>query len=240
MTKSRAWVAIIVTWVATLIQAFASISWAKDTNQRPTCLKMMVHTRDIEKTIKGVGVYFILIQRFVLTFLVLAPIYFKISRTAWRLIQTDPHFSHFPPEAQTKQKKKEAERKLTITIGVTFGLYIFCNIPVIVYFPVVLKMYTVPYPFAILLGWRLLRLVFWLQFFLNPIVYAFKDRMLRGAYRKMFCRNSVGILPYHDIYGLAPVGASAANATTKVIAATSATAGTTASKTIPATTVTHC
>ena len=185
MTPTRAQAAIIVIWLATVIQAGTFVVWETDPN------KILICEAENEQLIRPVAIYFTPIQKVFLTLFILSPIYVKIYRTTKRLIDTDPHFTNFPPEAQAQQKKKIAQRKLTLTIGLTFLLYILLNFPVTVYFLIASKLYTKPWPFGVLLGYKLLSLVFWLQFFLNPIVYAFKDPMLRVAYRKIFCKNSV-------------------------------------------------
>ena len=83
---------------------------------------------------------------------------------------------------------------MTITIGLIFALYWICFVPLPVYIIIISQIYTLPLPFGILLGQRILAFVHRLQNVINPVVYGMKNNMMKTAYRKMLCKNSVA--PY--------------------------------------------
>ncbi len=185
VTQRRTLRAIIVIWIASIIQASSLVVWESEANEMHSC------SFSTDTVFRRGGKEFGLILTFFLAFCVLAPIYGKIACTSWKLMKTDPHLSNFPPDDRTKQRKKLQERKMTLTIGVVFGVYLLCNIPLTVYFAVISNIYAQPYPFWVLLVYRLMTFVFRLQSVLNPLIYALKNRMLRAAYRKMFLISHV-------------------------------------------------
>ncbi len=185
MTQRRALHAIVIIWIPIMIQTSTSIVWELDPNEGVACYF------SYESIFRKGAEYSLLIQRFVISFCVLLPIYGKVTHTTLNLIQTDPHLSNFPPGSQAQQRRKIQERKLTLTIAITFGTYLLCNIPGPIYAATVSQIYTLSLPFGILLGWRILFLVLMLQTVLNPFIYVKKNALLRTAYRKMFLKQNV-------------------------------------------------
>ncbi len=193
VTQKRALQAIVMGWLAVFIQSSTVIAWESDENSGGENRTYFCNVLN-ENLFRQGSRYFAFIQRFFLTFCVLAPLYGKITRTAWRLIQTDPHLSHFDPEGQAKQRKKIQERKLTVTVAITFGFYLLCNLPPLFFFGVLRHMYQYqrPLPFWILFWYKFFVFWFRLQIVLNPIFYAMKNSMMKKAYRRLFFKNSVG------------------------------------------------
>ncbi len=193
VTHKRAIVAVLIIWGMNIIQTSSMIKW--DLNVQPKHSCMMVDGDVIDRA----ALYFALFEVYIITCFLLVPIYGKISYSAWKLIKTEPHISNFPPEGKAEQRKKMQERKLTTTIAVTFGLYVVVYLPLPIYFGIV-SQYSLPFPFHILLGHCIVLLVNRLQNVLNPVIYGCKNRMMKMAYRKMFCRNNaIGSFPLHEI-----------------------------------------
>ncbi len=194
LTHKRAIRAVLIIWAMNIIQTSSMIKWDSGALPEQACAML---NGDI---IHRAALYFTLFEVYITTCFVLAPIYGKISYSAWKLIKTEPHISNFPPEGQAEQRKKMQERKLTTTIAVTFGLYVVVYLPLPIYYGIVSQIYSLPFPLHILLGHKIVLLVNRLQNVLNPAIYGCKNRIMKMAYKKMFCRhNAIGAFPLHEI-----------------------------------------
>ena len=186
MTQRRAFLAIVFLWMLNLVTTSSGVAWEAGVDDKGPC-----HFGTLSLYRKAF-LFVSFIQRFILTFCILGPIYGKITHTAWEAIKTEPHFSTFPQQSQAAERKKRQERKMTITIAIMFGVYLLCNLPQAIYLLVRLWVYrgTPPTSFWIRCFDKVMQLVYRLQFLLNPIIYPIKDRMMRRAYKKMFWKNS--------------------------------------------------
>ncbi len=183
VTHRRVLQAIAVTWVASLLQTCLTIVWTHGTNEQQLC---QIFNEDV---FRRPGVYFSLLMYF-LTILLIGPIYGKIIYTTWILLKTLPDISNSTIEAQAIERKKLRERKLTLAIGLVFGVYILCYMPIGIYVAILSQIDIGPHSFGIVLGRRILVLVYRLQSVLNPFLYGKKSSMMKTAYRKMLCRRS--------------------------------------------------
>ncbi len=174
MTQRRAFLAIVFLWMLNLVTTSSGVAWEAGVDDKGPC---------------HFGTLSLYHKAFLFVSLMLDAIYGKITHTAWKAIRAEPHFSTFPQQSQAAERKKRQERKMTITIAIVFGVYLLCNLPQAIYLLVRLKVYR-DTSFWIRCLDKVMQLVYRLQFFLNPIIYPIKDRMMRRAYNKMFCKNS--------------------------------------------------
>ena len=78
---------------------------------------------------------------------------------------------------------------MVTTIGVVLGTYLICYLPAAAYTSIAMMVYKPPFPFGILLGNRILRVVYKMQCVLNPFLYGWKNKKFRQAYRRLLFRN---------------------------------------------------
>ncbi len=184
VTEKRAIISIIIAWVLNIVQTGAFIKWDIYTAVSKDSCRFFN-----DNMLYQAGIYVFSFEAYFLTFFVLAPLYGKIAYTTYRLIQSEPHISNLPPEGQVGQRKKMRERKMTTTIGLTFGVYVICFLPITIFFGVASQIYTSSFPFWILLVNKIGILIHGLQLVLNPVIYSQKNQNMKRAYQKMFGKN---------------------------------------------------
>ena len=185
VTDKRTVRAVGVIWAVNLVQTSSVMKWEFYGTPEPSCIASN------ENLVHRPGLLFNIFELYVLTLFVLVPLYGKVAYTSWSLIQNEPHFSNFPADRRAAQRKKVQERKMTTTLGIVFLFFIISHFPLAIYLGIISTMYDPPYPFAILLLSKILLLVHRLQIVLNPVIYYRTNRLIRTAYQKMFCRNTV-------------------------------------------------
>ncbi len=184
VTQKRALLGVIIVWVVNIVQSTSKIKWNLYVVPEYSCNWLN------DKLTHRPGVYFSLFELYVVTFFVLAPIYGKIAYTTWMLIKTEPHISNLSPHGQIEQKKKIKQRKMTKTIGITFGIYLICFFFPFIYIGITSQSYNIPYPFGILLLNKTAIFVYRLTLVLNAFIYATTNKMMKTAYHKMFCKHN--------------------------------------------------
>ncbi len=186
ITHKRAILGAVVIWVVNLVQTTSMIKWEKLLEiPQHSCIWVN------DNLTHQAGLFISFFEGFFVVCFVLVPIYGRIVYTTCQLIHNDPHLSHFAPEGQAQQMRKIQERKLTKTIGWVFGVYVITYYPLLIYYAIVSQIYGLPFPFWILLGNKIAILVHKLQNVLNPLIYGTKNRMMKTAFQKMLCKNSV-------------------------------------------------
>ena len=177
VTPRRASVAILMVWIMAIVQTSLIIAWDSDVSEWVPCKWSNVSYK--------IGVYLSLLQLWVITFCIIIPVYGKIGCITWHLQKNEPHISNYPPENQSQQKKKLQERKMVTTIGLVLGVYLTCYIPRSLFDLSTTLLFDTPLPFGILLGYRMLNVVYKMQSVLNPFIYGWKNKMFQRAYLKM-------------------------------------------------------
>ena len=187
VTPKRALAIIVSAWVALIVQISAIINWNSDINAQVPC-------RWTEVLYK-IGNFVTLFQLCVITFCVIVPIYGRIGCIVRNLSKNEPHISCIAPENQVEKKKEKQERRMAKTMGWVLGVYLLCFLPLSIYDLAITMLYEAPLPFGILLGNRILNVVFKMQCILNPFVYGWKNQMFRGAYLKVLGNKNSTVVP---------------------------------------------
>ncbi len=79
---------------------------------------------------------------------------------------------------------------MATVIGWVLGIYLTCYVPLTTYDLIITLVYEAPFPFGVLLGNRILNVVYKMQCFLNVFIYGWKNIMFRNAYLKMLGKNN--------------------------------------------------
>ncbi len=177
VTLRRASWAILITWLAILLQMVLKLSLGPNVDAALKCKWVNAMTK--------VALYEMIAQLAVITFCIIVPMYAVISYTSLQASKNEPHITNYPGEARTIQKAKLRERRMVITVGLVLGTYLACYIPFLLYDTLTKFLYTPPSPFAILLIRRILILVYNMQALLNPFLYGWKNTHFRRAYKKL-------------------------------------------------------
>ena len=177
VTARRALVAILVTWMVIFFQTNLIMAFAQSPNAKISC--------EWGNIIPKVAFYLIQFQFAVVTFCVIVPVYGVIWYIAWKLNKNEPDLCHFPPENQDQQRQKLKERKMAKTIGIMLGAYLICYIPMFVYAIMINLFYSRPFPYGIILGYRILTFVYHLQGVVNIFIYGWKNVQFKKAYKKL-------------------------------------------------------
>ena len=181
VTPQRALKAILVAWGLIIFQIVLKLSLSPYLDAAIGCKLLRV--------LPKAAYYETLAQYILITFCVVVPIYGVIGYTSSKLSKTEPDLMNYPPEAQALQKAKLHERKMAKTIGLVLGTYLTCYMPLFVYNIITGFIFKPPAPFAILLGHRIMLLVYYMQGILNPFIYSWKNVHFKKAYRKLLCRK---------------------------------------------------
>ncbi len=167
-TPSNGRIAICIIWVFVLAQALAFlIFWTSTTCLRVTELFVLLPLQVM----------------IISTFLIL-PTYVRIGFVARKLNKTEPHLSHFPPEAQAAQKKKLRERKMAKTLGLVLGVYLGSWASAVSGM-LITTQYKSPYPYSIQIVHRILSIAYWMQTVVNPFLYGWRNQTFAKYYRKI-------------------------------------------------------
>ncbi len=124
-------------------------------------------------------------QFVVIAFCTIVPIYCVIGYTSLKLSMNEPDIVNYPPEAQPAQKAKLRENKMARTIGWVLITFLLCFTPVLVYSALVQFLYTPPLPFGIIVGNRVVLLIYNMQAILNPFIYGYRNAHFKKAYKKI-------------------------------------------------------
>ncbi len=182
VTRDRVMVAILIGWTCVLSESIFLLAIGSNINAKVTCI--------MSATISKPGMVCLTLKLVITTFFIIAPMYGRIFYTAYKLNKTEPDFCHYPSESQNEQLEKVQERRMIMTVGLVLGTYIICYLPTTTYNAIVTMVYTPPFPFAILLGNRILRVVYKMQCLLNPFIYGWKNYKFRKAYQRLLCRKT--------------------------------------------------
>ncbi len=182
VTTRRALLAVVLAWTANIITTTLIMVLGSHVDSTQTCL--------MRNVIHRIGFLFIMVQLVLWTFCIVVPLYVKIACMSYNLRKTEPDLCHFPPERQAEQKEKLRERKMATTMAWVLGTYLVCYLPAAAYSTAVTMLYDPPYPFWILVGSRILNVVYKMQCCLNPFIYGYKNHNFRVAYKKLLGQGS--------------------------------------------------
>ncbi len=177
VTHGRAMAAIMIAWMLAVLETGLMIAWNRDVDTQVRCLWFDIMHK--------VGFYLTQGQLYLITLCLITPMYGRIGCITWSLYQSEPHVTQFAPENQSVQRKKLQERKIATTIGLVLGIYLICYVPLSIYNQIVTRLYEAPFPFGIILGNRILKIIFKVQCFVNPYVYGWKHPLFWKVFLKM-------------------------------------------------------
>ncbi len=181
VTKGRAIAAIVIVWAIAIPEAILIMALASNVNPSTAC--------KLDTALSKVGFLILPFQIALITLLMIVPLYGKIGYTAWKLGKTEPDLCHYPPETRAKQLVKLWERRMVKTIGLVLATYLICYIPTSLFGAVVRVLHATPFPFGILVGNRIFRVIYKMQSVLNPFIYGWKDKNFKRAFKNFLGCN---------------------------------------------------
>ncbi len=191
VTNRRTMAAIITVWTIAIPQAVLILAFGENVNQNIAC--------KIGSILTKVGFLLLPVQMVLIMVLIIVPLYGKIGYTSWKLSKSEPDLCHFPAETRAQQRAKLQERKMIKTIGLVLITYFLCYMTTSIYGMMVVMLHEPPYPFGILLGNRIVRVIYQMQSIVNPFLIGWKDKKFRKAYKKLLgCYHPTDSNIYHN------------------------------------------
>ena len=142
------------------------------------------------------GGSFILICQIVIIVFAVILLQAIILRTAVKLRRNEPHISNFGEDRRSQQIERLRQRRMAFMVAIISIVFIFCYIPFTSYIVIVATIHASPKKqFKIILGAHILKIFLFTQSMINPAIYAWRNKNICRAYRKLLCMKPIHVDP---------------------------------------------